>query len=451
MTGKIRRLLKGKDSSFLLKKAFWAFLFRGGGMVTQYLFVFLVARFAGAHTLGVFTLSYTILQLAVVISILGLDNLLVRILAAEKAAGNFKSIKGTYFQFISITLLTSLISASLIYFFADQVANYVFNKAQLASSLRMIALAIPPFVMMAVNSAAFRGYKLMAGFLGFRALIPLLGALILLILIQNDLQSNPVLCFNISVFITAILSFFCWNRYSKLNNIPSEITKTWKEQLRTAYPMMLTGSVFFILGWTDNLILGIFRTETEVGIYDTAFKIAAASSIVLMAVNAIQAPSFAEMHSRGETQKLKNYVFNSTRLTFFITLPLSLMIFIFPKQILSIFGPGFESGWIALYILAIGNFISAISGSVGLLLQMTGHQQAYNKIITVTALGSVIVNFILVPGYGIMGAALVSATAKLVQILASVNYAYRKLNILSIYIPGLHNLIRVKTNPKDVS
>jgi len=206
--------------------------------------------------------------------------------------------------------------------------------------------------------------------------------------------------------------------------------------------MMLTGSIFFILGWTDNLILGIFRSEEEVGMYDTAFKIAAASAIVLLAMNAIQAPSFAELHSKGDNKRLKNYVFNSTRLIFYATLPITLLILIFPVQILSIFGPAFSYAWPALCIMAIGNFVNCITGSVGILLQMTGHQRSYNKIITSTAIGSIALNILLIPYWGITGAAISSAIAKIFQNLASVIYAYRKMNIVSIYLPGIHKFIK---------
>ncbi len=429
-----------------MKKGSLALIIRAGGMLTQYIFVLVVARMLGAKALGTFTLSYTIIQLVATISLMGLDNLLVRIIAAKSSSGDFSEVKTAYKQVLQLTAISSFFWTFCLVISASWISTHLFHKPELTFSIQIIGFSLPPFVLMLINSSAFRGYKNMTGFAIFRALIPLIGAGLVGLSIYANLEFSPAVCFTISTFTVSIISFISWYRFNNLKEVNAALNKDWKLILNESLPMMLTGSIFFIFGWTDNLILGIFRTQEEVGIYDTAFKIAAASAIALFALNAIQAPIFAELHSKGETKQLKKYVFNSTRLIFFITLPVIAFILIFPEFILSIFGTEFKSAWIALCIMAIGNFVNCITGSVGILLQMTGHQKSYNTIITSTALGSIILNFLLIPKYGIIGAAIVSAAAKIVQNIASVIYTYRKMNILSIYIPGLNYLIKPNTD-----
>jgi O-antigen/teichoic acid export membrane protein len=210
--------------------------------------------------------------------------------------------------------------------------------------------------------------------------------------------------------------------------------------LGESMPMMLTGSMFFILGWTDNIILGIFRTSEEVGMYDAAFKLSTLSAIVLLAINAIQAPVFSDLYQKKEMGRLQQIIIKSNRLLFFTSLPLTLLLCIFPETILGFLGEGFKGAWIALILLAIGNFINSITGSIGILLQMSGHQKQYNKIITTTAIGSIVLNFILIPKLGILGAAISSSAAKIIQNLLSVVYAKKHLGIISIYLPGIEKL-----------
>jgi O-antigen/teichoic acid export membrane protein len=205
-------------------------------------------------------------------------------------------------------------------------------------------------------------------------------------------------------------------------------------------PMMLTGSMFFILGWTDNIILGIFRSSEEVGMYDAAFKLSTLSAIVLLAINAIQAPVFSDLYHKKEMGRLQNIIIKSNRLLFFTSLPLTVVLCFFPETILGFLGEGFKGAWIALILLSIGNFVNSITGSIGILLQMSGHQKEYNKIITSTAIGSIILNFILVPKIGLVGAAISSSSAKIIQNLLSVAYAKKNLGILSIYLPGIEKL-----------
>jgi O-antigen/teichoic acid export membrane protein len=209
-------------------------------------------------------------------------------------------------------------------------------------------------------------------------------------------------------------------------------------------PMMLTGSMFFILGWTDNLILGIFRSSEEVGMYDAAFKLSTLSAIVLLAINAIQAPMFSELYNRNEMGRLQQIILKSNRLLFFTSLPLTLILCFFPEAILGFLGDGFKGAWLTLILLSIGNFINSITGSIGILLQMSGHQKQYNNIIISTAVGSVVLNFILIPEYGLLGAAITSSAAKIIQNLLSVAYAKKKLGILSLYLPGIEKLNFIK-------
>ncbi|MBK9318295.1 MAG: oligosaccharide flippase family protein [Bacteroidetes bacterium] len=82
-----------KDTNFLLKKSGIALTVKVGGIITQYLFVFTVARLLGPGVLGSFTLSFTVLQLLSILGLLGLDNLLTRKVAAAKAGNRPDEIK----------------------------------------------------------------------------------------------------------------------------------------------------------------------------------------------------------------------------------------------------------------------------------------------------------------------------------------------------------------------
>jgi O-antigen/teichoic acid export membrane protein len=222
-------------------------------------------------------------------------------------------------------------------------------------------------------------------------------------------------------------------------------TLNWSQMLGESMPMMLTGSMFFIMGWTDNIILGIFRPSEEVGLYDAAFKLSTLSAIVLLAINAIQAPVFSELYHKKEMGRLQQLIIKSNRLLFFTSLPLTLVLCFFPFSILGFLGEAFKGAWLALIILSIGNFVNSITGSIGILLQMSGHQKQYNNIITTTAIGSIVLNFVLIPKYGLLGAAITSSSAKIIQNLLSVAYAKKNLGILSIYLPGIEKLKMLRT------
>lgn len=429
-----------KDSSFVLKKSFLALAVRLGGMVTQYLFIFIVARLYGPKEQGAFTLCFTVLQLFAIFSQMGLDNRLTRIIAAHKDQADSAIIKTTYIQSLRLTLFASSIWAIATFFSAPFIAGTIFSKPEITDELQQTCMAFVPFVIIGLNSAGYRGFKNMTGFLIFKAIQPLLSAILLLVLFYMKSNWGVVNAYTYATLGTCLISIITWYRFSKMNESAYQPTLSWNQMLGESMPMMLTGSMFFILGWTDNIILGIFRTSEEVGMYDAAFKLSTLSAIVLLAINAIQAPVFSDLYQKKEMGRLQQIIIKSNRLLFFTSLPLTLLLCIFPETILGFLGEGFKGAWIALILLAIGNFINSITGSIGILLQMSGHQKQYNKIITTTAIGSIVLNFILIPNVGILGAAISSSAAKIIQNLLSVVYAKKHLGIISIYLPGIEKL-----------
>ena len=156
--------------------------------------------------------------------------------------------------------------------------------------------------------------------------------------------------------------------------------------------------------------------------------------------------NIAEFKANGNLRKLRQSVFQSNRLLFLLTLPLTLIILLIPEFLLGIFGHQFKDGAVCLSILAISNMLSAICGSVGILLQMTGYQSIYNKIIMVAAGLSIVLNLTLIPVWGITGAAIASSAAKIFQNLAASFVVYKKLGIFSIYIPGVTSKILQRKN-----
>lgn len=418
-------------------------------MVAQYLFVFTLARLAGPGNLGSFTLSYTIVQLLVIIALLGLDNLLTRQVAIAKAANDERKLYSAYQISIRTTILTSGVLSVLLFLLSSVIAEHVFHKPALTPSLQIIAISVPFFTSIVIHSSAFRGLKDMFGFTFYRTAIPIVNTMVLLISYYFNLSLLPVFGFTTATIMISFGYYFFWKKNIGTSNIHKVEKKDYQYMLKEALPMLVTGSIFFILNWIDNLFIGFFKTEADVGIYDTAFKIAASSAIILQAINAIQGPMFAEFKATNELKKLRNAVFRSNRLLFIFTLPITIFMLAFPKFLLGIFGSEFTSGALCLSVLAISNMISAICGSVGILLQMTGHQVAYNRIVMTAAIVSVALNILLIPKLGILGAALASSTAKIFQNVASSIVVYKKLKIFSVYIPWLTYSLVEKNNKAE--
>lgn len=427
----------GKEGRFLLKKSGIALMVKSSAVAMQYLFILTVARTQGAGSLGSFALSLTVMQLLSIVALLGLDTWLTRRIAALKSQSDLEGVTRAYRTVTGITLASGLTLGGALFLAAPFISTSLFGKPNLEVHLQTISIALPLLVLITVHAGIFRGIKNMTGFTLFKAAIPLLNALILLAAYFGLNEISPATAYVISTAIVLAGYVFFWHKNP--HHVPVHHTGTplhWRTLIGESLPMMITGSIFFIMNWVDNLVIGVFRTEAEVGLYDSAFKIASMAAITLMAINAIQAPSFAEQHSKQESGKLKASVRRSGMLLFYTSLPISLFLFIFPEWILSFFGPEFTSAADCVRILVVGNFINAWTGSVGILLQMTGYHQQYNRIILYASALCVIMNLVLVPLLGILGAAISSSATKALQNLAATLLVHRKLHINTLHIPG---------------
>ena len=195
--------------------------------------------------------------------------------------------------------------------------------------------------------------------------------------------------------------------------------------------------MILIMGKVDLFMLANMTSSEQVGIYNIALKLSMLAYIGLMAVNSIAAPKFSEIYSTGDLNALKRIVQQSTKIIFWLTLPVIILFLSFPKNILSFFGEEFELASMALIVLAFSKMFSAISGSVGTFLQMVGKQNIFQNILIFTAVINIILNYILIPLYSINGAALASAISVIVWNILMIVYIKKKFGFYSIYLPGI--------------
>jgi O-antigen/teichoic acid export membrane protein len=202
-----------------------------------------------------------------------------------------------------------------------------------------------------------------------------------------------------------------------------------------AGPLMLAASMGLILNWTDILMLGAMGSEVEVGQYSIAVRLAMLTTLMLRSVNAAVGPRFAEAWQRNDVKWLNKEVQHSNRMIFWSSLPILVMFVLAPDFFLGFFGDEFSAARIALMLLSVGMFVSSISGSVGVFMQMTGCHVAFQNISFITVFLNVGMNAVLIPLYGITGAAIASMLAMIFRNLFSVFFIYRKFGILTIYLP----------------
>ena len=445
-----QKVLEDRDFSELLKGGGISFILRFGGLTVGYLLTLVIANLFGAKGLGDYVLAIAVLRLFTLIAKLGLDTTSIRFIASFASQDKWTSIFKFRKQVISVLSISSIVASVLMYFLSVPISELI-NANPLY--IQINAFFVLPMIFFMLHYQSLRGLKRIAEFSFFYRMAQALFSLISIVILYQFFTTSdvPVYAYLISVLIVSLLSFISFrywlNKRSKGKDSAEKEVMSYSTLFKISIPLMFAQSVQFIMAWTDKLMLGAIDTPNvvngittnieEVGVYYTAFKLSMFAAVALMAINSIASPKFAELYGKKDFDGLKKVAHQSSKMIFLATLPLVLVFFVFPEFLLGLFGEEFKVGVKAFVFLSFGKLISSLSGSVGNILQMTGKQVIFMNVLFVGAIVNVLLNFFLIPKFGINGAALASMISLSMWNLIMVYFVKREFGFYTFYIPFL--------------
>lgn len=438
MKERLQNALQDKDFSELFKKGGVSFFIRIGGQVVGFLMSFVVAHYFGAKGLGNYVLAIVVLRVFTLISKLGLDSFSIRFIAAFAKQRKWKSIQLFRKKIITIVSITSVISSLLMFILSSEIANLINTRLEY---IKLSSFFVLPMVFFMLHYQSLRGLKRIAEFSFFYRMSQATFAIAALFLISQFIQSDkiPIYAYLTSLCTVALLSYasYCYwfNKKCNIENNEEVENLQINQILKISLPLMLAQSVQLLMAWTDKLMLGNMLGPESVAVYGVAFRFSMIVSITLMAVNSISSPKFAEKFSSNDISGMGKVAMQSAKLIFWTTIPLASILLIFPKFFMGIYGEEFLIGFEVLRWLIIGRVVSALSGSVGNLMQMTNQQNSYMKILLAGSAINIILNLILIPIYGIKGAAFASVCSLSFWNLTMVYVVKKKFGFSTFYVP----------------
>jgi O-antigen/teichoic acid export membrane protein len=412
-------------------------LVRVAGAGLGFAFNVALARVLGAGGLGIFHLSLTFALIASVVGRMGMDAAMLKFGATSHAAMDGRRLAAVHRMGMATASLGCGIVAAGTFLAADWLAVTLYADPAIAQPLRLMSLALVPFALLHLYGELLKAgqHQALSSFIQGAAL-PMVSLLLLFLFARHLRNASTAAAIYLAACILVCgLSHMLWRR--SLAIAPSATTEpvAWRHLLATAMPMYGSAIADVVMTFSDVLILGIFVTATDVGIYTAAARTALLTRFLLLATSAVAAPRFAALHAARDKEGLARLAVRSTMLTTVASVPLLLVFIAFPEQILSLFGPQFEAGAQVLIVLSIGQFVNAATGPVGYLLNMSGFHRIEGRIAVVGALLTAGLCFALIPSWGLLGAAAANAIATASCNLLRVYFAKSRLGILMLPLP----------------
>jgi len=414
----------------------------------QFLIGIILVRELGNSNYGVYAYIMVMLSMITLISGFGLPRLSTREVAIFTAKKKWKMLKSYLYDLHRLTLISVSIFMLITFFALHLIFLHKFKLDSI--NITILSVAMLPFL----------SFSLLRGGILFGLKNPILGQIpeyfitpfsfiLFLGLIKIFINfSNLNLTFAIFLQLLSIFIAFLFGTIFLFKKLPTEIFNAPRQPIKLnvtimqALPFLCLVGVNIINNRLDILLLGFLRPSIDIGIYQIISLFSLVVGLPLMIFNTIAGPLIADFYYKNNFLKLREIISFGAKITFLLTSISVIFLMIFGQWILSFFyGHVFyEKGYIPLVILLMAQVINVGFGSVGFILNMTGHEKITLRVTIFTVIINGILNLIFVPFLGIIGSAGATAISGTFWNIVLFFYVRKKININTFIVCQFKNL-----------
>jgi len=376
-----------------------------------------VARHSTEADYGVFSLAYVIISICAMVATLGLDEGVTRNLAYARGVNNTKKVQELVSTSIQLGLLASVSLGVTIFFTSDIIATTIFHDTALGLPLKIFALGIPFFTLVSIFVSFFRGFDNIKPRVYLQdVLINLLFTLALLTVVFLHLPLVSVFYSFVASLVITCTTLIIY----AIKRLPCPIRFTTrvlvdpvtKELLLFSLPLCGVAMLQMIVAWTDTLMLGVLKSSIEVGFYNAAYPLSHIIYAPMVATVMIYLPIISGLYSQNQVPEIRRTYTLITKWVFTVSLPIFIVLLLFPETVLDFFfGANYTPASQALQILCLGFLIVNLLGPNGVTLTAIGRTKFLLWASLAAAGMNVILNIVLIPPLGIVGAAIATAAS----------------------------------------
>ena len=427
----VRRLLPMLAPDRLGGQTVMAFGLKIWGAGASFALSWLIAHSYGAAGSGHFGIAVTTVTILSYFVLAGLDYTVIRVAAGDLREGKQAEARGVVFAGARAVALAGPLVIGALWLFREPLANDVLHQPVMVDILGIMLWAVVPLSLQRVASAALRASnrvlwsQLIDGPIG--TTLAMLGLAAAVLSGHAETLRLPAGLYVAGLTLGCVAGWLAFTRTSR----------RWPAAVRTAsLPLMLAGLPILASNlsnvfteWYTTVSLGMHWSASVVGQYRVAWQFVALAGLVQVATDTIIGPRIAAAARVGANDEIASIARKSMVLSIGLAAPLFLALIFAPRMVLSIFGPEFRGGALALQILAIGQLFRLASGPLGSILVMTGNQRWVLAYAVCGIVPCVILVALLVPTYGAVGAALATGLTVILRNIAAAVVVQRVLGI----------------------
>lgn len=421
--------LRARLSNVLLRGALIAFVIQGFGYGLKYLTLVVLARLMGTAEYGSYIYSVGWAQVLSILAGLGLTTLVLRFVPEYTVKHSWGLLRGL----VNRSRLWTLAAGIAIGLFGVLIVAILLPSDQDSKTLLLGLWLVPVIATVTIQMELIRGTRqIHLAYLPSYILHPIL--LIGIAWVVVAFNTHLFSWMGIFISLSAYLIVIAVQEYLISHTFPADINLAQlevnsKEWLRVSFPLLLVTFAYMLMSQIDFLTVGSWLGTKSAGVYSVASRTASFVGFVLLAANAITAPTISEEFTRNRMLELEHMVNRVSHVTAGVSLIVAIIFAAFGHLILRLFGADFQEGYIPLVILCLGELVNAAAGPVGYLVNLTGNERAGAFVSSLSILFNLALLAGLLPVLGLTGAAIASVLTKVVWNVWLSILIYRRLGI----------------------
>lgn len=423
----LRSLVKNRKQVVLSR----LFIQTAGGFLTKiigagsaFLASVLFARLLGSEEFGIYAMVLAAANIAGSIAVLGLPMLVVQRVAAYMSGEQWGLAKGIIIRshvwvgFAAFALAALGLAIWLVmpgyWEMAAVVGLFLFPLLSLNLLRAAVLRGLHWAVLADVPELLFRPL----------VIVSLIGLSHLLLSSETDsLWAIKVQL--VSVGMSFLLGFWLLKQRMPKEIVDASPVYQDREWRVAALPFLGIGVLTMMESQVALLLLGKLTEAEQAGLYQAALQLVSLTILGLLAVNMALQSRLSSAWSQGDKEQAQKLVSEAARLSLLVAISVGGVLAVFAEQFLAIFGADYIEASTALKVLVLGQVVNAFAGSCGVVLAMTGHQKKLFHGVSVGLFANVSLCLLLIPVYGIVGAAVATSIGLIIWNTYMVYHAYK--------------------------
>lgn len=427
----------GKENfiDYFQKTSLMSFSLKALGLILTFILQILITNNLPVEVVGTYTFLISLSALIINISVLGLNKASLKIIPENISKKNMKNLTGFFSYSIKAILLLSLILSFVVFIFL-----YLFNNEQFqylnANILINVSLISIIGTLTLFYTGFFQGLKkpIVAQLpdLIFKPLI----IIIVILFLRDRFNLDTLLLVNLCATAFIFLYFFSLrvpfsSKISLNDKLNSKDKLNWF-RLGLGFQAITVCNILIVQ--SPIFMLGLLKNESSVAVYAIASKIASLLVLFLISAETVAAPLISELYSKKKFYELNKLMHSISKFVSLLATLSAIIIIFMSEEILNLFGSEYIQGKTVLLILCISCLFNSFTGGVSYLLSLTGNQKIVLKILFLCSFLSIVLNYVLIPILGIIGAAISVAFVTLLWNALMFIYVVRYMGINTTFL-----------------